>query len=183
MAYTIIIRNSAFEIPPPFRHPSTADLFFSAIDHCAITHDRKFDPPLYFACMVWKNRIADICFCNQAHLMPLFIHVHIGSSFAKRVWAEFQRVKDGLPKRGPKRQFTICRACPGIVKRRRTPNVTSQTHCLVVGSGGACYDRKVETKVDLRKSGRSILFGHESDFCDPGEDIKRPKSNATILKM
>ena len=59
-----------------------------------------------------------------------------------------------------------------------SPNVTSQTHYLVVGAGGnpcwafSCYGRKVEKAVDARKSGNPILIVHESDFWDAVADNK-----------
>ena len=57
-----------------------------------------------------------------------------------------------------------------------SPNVTSQSHYLVVGAGGnpcwafSCYGRKVEKAVDFRKSGGTILIIHESDFWDAVAD-------------
>lgn len=48
--------------------------------------------------------------------------------------------------------------------------VTSKTNYLVIGDSGnpcwafACYGRKVEKAVQLRKSGKQILIVHENDF-------------------
>lgn len=59
-----------------------------------------------------------------------------------------------------------------------SPNVTSQTHYLVVGAGAnpcwafSCYGRKVEKAVEVRKSGGAILIVHESDFWDAVADKK-----------
>ena len=59
-----------------------------------------------------------------------------------------------------------------------SPNVTSQTHYLVVGAGAnpcwafSCYGRKVEKAIEVRKSGGAILIVHESDFWDAVEDNK-----------
>ena len=132
-----------------------------------------------------------------------FFEDFIEVSFAKKVRTESLRVKAGLPK-----TFTlpgICSMCPEIafdgrvftftgtsIKATRkqfvdqikglgaafSPNVTSQTHYLVVGAGGnpcwafSCYGRKVEQAVDFRKSGGSILIVHESDFWDAVADNK-----------
>jgi len=55
-------------------------------------------------------------------------------------------------------------------------NVTSKTEYLVIGSAGnpcwayACYGRKVEKAVAMRKSGTPILLVHENDFWDAVAD-------------
>jgi hypothetical protein len=55
-------------------------------------------------------------------------------------------------------------------------SVTKKTHYLVVGSDGnpcwayACYGRKVEKAVELRKSGHRIVIVHENDFHDAVAD-------------
>jgi hypothetical protein len=52
------------------------------------------------------------------------------------------------------------------------PKLTKKTDFLVVGAGGnpcyafACYGRKVEKAVELRKEGHLIKIVHESDFWD-----------------
>ena len=57
-------------------------------------------------------------------------------------------------------------------------NVTKSTDYLIVGDGGnpcwafACYGRKVETAVGLRKQGHQISLVHEFDFWDFVEDNK-----------
>lgn len=51
-------------------------------------------------------------------------------------------------------------------------NVTTETDYLVIGGDGnpcwafACYGRKVEQAISLRKAGRRILLVHETDFWD-----------------
>lgn len=138
---------------------------------------------------------------QEQQILRSFFEDFIEVSFAKRVRAEGQRVKAGLPK-----TFTlpgICSMCPEIgfdgrvftftgtsskATRKQivdqitglgatfSPNVTSQTHYLVVGAGGnqcwafSCYGRKVEKAVDFRKSGGTILIVHESDFWDAVAD-------------
>ena len=50
------------------------------------------------------------------------------------------------------------------------------TNFLIVGGGGnpawafACYGRKIERAVELRKSGVPIVIVHENDFWDAIED-------------
>jgi len=140
---------------------------------------------------------------QEQQVLRSFFEDFIEFSFAKKVRAEGQRVKARLPK-----TFTlpgICAMCPEIgfdgrvfsftgtsTKATRkqivdqisglgaafSPNVTSQTHYLVVGAGGnpcwasSCYCRKVEKAVDFRKSGGTILIVHESDFWDAVADNK-----------
>lgn len=59
------------------------------------------------------------------------------------------------------------KACNGITK---------QVNYLVIGAGGnpcwayACYGRKVEKAVELRKSGSKLLIVHEHDFHDAVAD-------------
>jgi hypothetical protein len=61
----------------------------------------------------------------------------------------------------------------GIVK----PNVTKTTDYLIVGDSGnkawafACYGRKVERAVNLRKTGSQISIVHEFDLLDYLEDF------------
>lgn len=56
-------------------------------------------------------------------------------------------------------------------------NVTKNTSYLVVGNNGnpcwafACYGRKVEKAMGLRKNGQSILIIHENDFWDAIEEL------------
>lgn len=56
--------------------------------------------------------------------------------------------------------------------------LTNKTEFLVIGSGGnpcwafACYGRKVQKAVELRKEGHPIIIVHESDFWDAVEDQK-----------
>jgi NAD-dependent DNA ligase len=58
-----------------------------------------------------------------------------------------------------------------------TPSVTKQVRYLVIGSDGnpcwayACYGRKVEKAVELRKQGIRILIIHENDFHDAVVDV------------
>lgn len=140
---------------------------------------------------------------QEQQMLASFFEDFIEYSFAKKVRAEGQRVKAGLPK-----TFTlpgICSMCPEIAFDGRVftftgtstkatrkqiadqitelgaafaPNVTAQTHYLVVGAGGnpcwafSCYGRKVEKAVDSRKSGNPILIVHESDFWDAVADNK-----------
>ena len=57
-------------------------------------------------------------------------------------------------------------------------NVTQKTNYLIVGDGGnpcwafACYGRKVEKAVNLRKAGHTLSVIHEFDFWDVVEDLK-----------
>jgi NAD-dependent DNA ligase len=56
------------------------------------------------------------------------------------------------------------------------PNVTKGVRYLIVGADGnpcwayACYGRKVEKAVELRKSGVRVLLVHENDFHDAVAD-------------
>lgn len=51
-------------------------------------------------------------------------------------------------------------------------NVTNKTKYLIIGNGGnpcwafACYGRKVEQAIGMRKNGNTILLVHENDFWD-----------------
>jgi hypothetical protein len=53
-----------------------------------------------------------------------------------------------------------------------TDRITNKTDYLVVGDNGneawafACYGRKVEDAINMRKSGHHIMIIHEFDFCD-----------------
>lgn len=55
-------------------------------------------------------------------------------------------------------------------------NMTSKTDFLIIGAEGnpcwayACYGRKVERAVELRKSGANVLIVHENDFHDAVAD-------------
>jgi NAD-dependent DNA ligase len=57
-------------------------------------------------------------------------------------------------------------------------SVTRGLDYLVVGAEGnpcwafACYGRKVETAIRLRKAGEKLLIVHENDFWDAVEDAK-----------
>lgn len=65
-----------------------------------------------------------------------------------------------------------------VVRRggKFAPAVSEKTDFLVIGSEGnpcwafACYGRKVEKAIELRKQGHSIVIIHESDFWDAVED-------------
>lgn len=56
-------------------------------------------------------------------------------------------------------------------------SVSSKTDYLIVGDNGnpcwayACYGRKIEQAINLRKRGSTILIIHENDFWDKLEDI------------
>lgn len=55
-------------------------------------------------------------------------------------------------------------------------SVTSGIHYLVIGANGnpawafACYGRKVEQAVDLRRRGSALILVHEHDFWDAAQD-------------
>lgn len=57
-------------------------------------------------------------------------------------------------------------------------SISSKTNYLVIGDNGnpcwtyACYGRKVESAMTLRKTGVPILIIHENDFWDSAEDAK-----------
>lgn len=62
-----------------------------------------------------------------------------------------------------------------MVRERKgtpSPRVTKELNYLVIGSGGnpcwayACYGRKVEQAIDLRRKGQKLLLVHENDFLD-----------------
>jgi len=59
-----------------------------------------------------------------------------------------------------------------------TKTVTKKTDYLIVGDNGnpawafACYGRKVEKALEMRKSGHQICLVHEFDFMDAVEDLK-----------
>lgn len=59
-----------------------------------------------------------------------------------------------------------------------TKTLTKKTDYLIVGDNGnqawafACYGRKVEKALDLRKNGHKISLVHEFDFLDAIEDLK-----------
>jgi len=61
---------------------------------------------------------------------------------------------------------------------RVVPNPTKSVDYLVIGADGnpcwayACYGRKVEKAVQLRKAGVKILLIHESDFHDAVQDAR-----------
>ena len=64
----------------------------------------------------------------------------------------------------------------GSLGGRSASNVSSKVNYLVVGADGnpcwayACYGRKVEKAIELRKSGHQILIVHENDFHDAVSD-------------
>ena len=57
-------------------------------------------------------------------------------------------------------------------------NVSSKTDYLIVGNAGnpcwayACYGRKIEEAVNIRKNGGKIVIVNETDFWDTVEDLK-----------
>ncbi|MCT8338569.1 BRCT domain-containing protein [Flavobacteriaceae bacterium TK19130] len=59
-----------------------------------------------------------------------------------------------------------------------TKNVTKKTDYLIVGDNGnpawafACYGRKVEKALEMRKTGHTICLIHEFDFMDAIEDLR-----------
>lgn len=59
-----------------------------------------------------------------------------------------------------------------------TKSVTKNTDYLIVGDNGnqawafACYGRKVEKALEMRKDGHQICLVHEYDFIDTVEDLK-----------
>lgn len=59
-----------------------------------------------------------------------------------------------------------------------TKRVTKKTDYLIVGDNGnqawafACYGRKVEKALEMRKNGHQICLIHEFDFIDAVEDLK-----------
>jgi len=59
-----------------------------------------------------------------------------------------------------------------------TKTVSKKTDYLIVGDNGnpawafACYGRKVEKALEMRKSGHQICLVHEFDFMDAVEDLK-----------
>lgn len=60
-----------------------------------------------------------------------------------------------------------------------TETITKKTDYLIVGDNGnpawafACYGRKVEKALSLRKEGHTITLIHEFDFCDIIDDLLR----------
>ncbi len=58
-----------------------------------------------------------------------------------------------------------------------SPNITKGVRYLIIGANGnpcwayACYGRKVEKAIELRKSGARMLLVHENDFQDAVADI------------
>lgn len=59
-----------------------------------------------------------------------------------------------------------------------TKTITKKTDYLIVGDNGnpawafACYGRKVEKALEMRKNGHQICLVHEFDFMDAVEDLK-----------
>jgi NAD-dependent DNA ligase len=59
-----------------------------------------------------------------------------------------------------------------------TDSVTRRTDYLIVGDNGnpawafACYGRKVEKALSMRKEGHTIMLIHEYDFADIVDDLK-----------
>ena len=57
-------------------------------------------------------------------------------------------------------------------------SVTAKTDYLIVGNAGnpcwayACYGRKIEEAVQLRKQGAKVIIVNETDFWDALEDAK-----------
>ncbi len=169
-------------------------------DHADLKGTYPYDELDSLLTVILKDKQIDE---REQQVLSSFFEDFIEYSFAKKVRSESQRVKAGLPK-----TFTlpgICAMCPEVefdgrvftftgtsTKATRkqivdqitelgaafSPNLTSQTHYLVVGAGGnpcwafSCYGRKVEKAVEVRKSGGSILIVHESDFWDAVADSK-----------
>jgi len=58
-----------------------------------------------------------------------------------------------------------------------TESVNKKTDYLIVGDNGnpawafACYGRKVEKALNMRKDGHTIVLIHEFDFCDIIDDL------------
>lgn len=81
----------------------------------------------------------------------------------------------GILKRSPRKELRN-----DIIKLGGIPvdNVTDDTDYLIVGDNGnlawsfACYGRKVEHAILLRKKGHRISIVNEFDFCDIVDDLK-----------
>ncbi len=81
----------------------------------------------------------------------------------------------GILKRTPRKELRN-----DIIKLGGIPvdNVTDDTDYLIVGDNGnlawsfACYGRKVEHAITLRKKGHRISIVNEFDFCDIVDDLK-----------
>lgn len=62
------------------------------------------------------------------------------------------------------------------------PRITAEVHYLIIGADGnpcwayACYGRKVEQAITLRKAGNPLLLVHENDFWDAVEGCKANKA-------
>lgn len=113
---------------------------------------RSFSPPVDF-----QGTITGVCAVNPEITIKGNVFCLTGAShrykradFAKHISALGGQFSDSLNKR---------------------------VNYLVVGSEGnpcwkyACYGRKVETAINLRKSGSRILIIHENDFHDAASDI------------
>ncbi len=80
----------------------------------------------------------------------------------------------GILQRGPRAQLHKCLIEYGC---NVTETVTKETDYLIVGDNGnqawafACYGRKVEKALNMRKVGHQITLIHEYDFFDILEDI------------
>lgn len=76
----------------------------------------------------------------------------------------------------PRYQRTEFKAMVGSLGGRFVENPSPKVDYLVIGSEGnpcwayACYGRKVEQAIQLRKEGHRILIVHEHDFHDAVED-------------
>jgi NAD-dependent DNA ligase len=80
----------------------------------------------------------------------------------------------GIMQRGPRAQLQKCLIEYGC---KVSETVTKETDYLIVGDNGnqawafACYGRKVEKALNMRKSGHQITIIHEYDFFDIIEDL------------
>lgn len=68
--------------------------------------------------------------------------------------------------------IALIEACGGVVRTK----VSSKTDYLIVGNAGnpcwafACYGRKIEQAIELRKNGAKVIIVNETDFWDAVAD-------------
>ncbi|MEY4566513.1 MAG: putative NAD-dependent ligase [Planctomycetota bacterium] len=139
--------------------------------------DKKIDSHEHEALMAFFTEFVSIL-DNKTIINPVLLKdKHISGVCAMCPELDFEEsvfCLTGTSHTYPRQKFTeVIKNLGGKV----ADDISKKVDYLIVGANGnptwayACYGRKVEKAVELRKSGHSILIVHENDFHDAVSDL------------